>query len=268
MKRALQVLNALSLFAIIAINYIFSNGQDDAKSMSTISARYENLLTPAGYAFSIWGLIYFGLVCFAIFQARSLFSSRVTDDGFVLKIGPWFIISNILNALWIVAFTYDHIGPSVLIIILLFLSLLKIILNLDMEKWDAPLHIILLIWWPFSYYFGWITVATITNISSSLVSLGWNGDPLQPATWAVIVLLIATAIFIGIIWTRNMREAATAGAWGLIAIGVRNWNMEPLVAYIAVAAAVLILINVMVHGYKNRALGPVRSWRPKASTQS
>jgi hypothetical protein len=268
MKKALQVLNALSLFAIIAINYIFSNGQDSAKSMATISARYENLLTPAGYAFSIWGVIYFGLVCFAIFQAKSLFSSKVSDDDFVLKIGPWFIISNILNAIWILAFTYDHIGPSVLIIVLLFLSLLKIILNLNMEKWDAPFHIILLIWWPFSLYFGWITVATITNISSALVSLGWKGDPLTPTTWAIVVLLIAAAIFITMIWTRNMREAASAGAWGLIAIAVKDWNTEPLVAYFAVAVAVVIVLNTMVHGYKNRALGPVRSWRPKGSVEA
>jgi hypothetical protein len=268
MKRALQILNALTLFAIIAINYIFSNGQDGAQSMSTISARYENLLTPAGYAFSIWGLIYFGLFCFVIFQARSLFSRRVNDDDFVLKIGPWFIISNILNAVWVIAFTYDHIIPSVIIMALLLLSLLKVILNLDMEKWDAPLHIILLIWWPFSIYFGWITVAAITDISSCLVALGWTGEPLTPATWAVIVLLIAAAIFITMIWTRNMREAASAGAWGLIAIGVKNWNTEPLVGYFAVAVSVLIVLNVMAHAYKNRAYAPVRSWRPKPGPQA
>lgn len=137
-----------------------------------------------------------------------------------------------------------------------------------MEKWDAPLHIILLIWWPFSLYFGWLTVATITNISSYLVSLGWDGNPLAPTTWAAIVLVIAAVIFITLIWTRNMREAASAGAWGIIAIGVKNWGTEPVVAYVAVAVAVLIIGNTMVHGYKNRALGPVRSWRPKASTQA
>jgi hypothetical protein len=262
MKRILQSLNILTLLLTIGVNYIFNTGEHIENSMRSISSKYENLLTPAGYAFSIWGLIYIALVCFAIYQARSMFNKNA-DDDFVLKVGPWFIFSNILNALWVVVFTNDMIGLSIVIMVLLFACLLKIILNLNMEMWDAPFVYILAIWWPFSLYFGWVNVALAANASIYLVSLGYTGAPFGPTAWAVLVVLILAGVVLTMIWTRNMREYATAAAWGIIAIAVRNWDNNHPVAYTAAAVAALILINVAVHGYKNRAYVPIRSLRPK-----
>jgi len=262
MKRILQSLNILTLLLTIGVNYIFNTGEHIANSMRSISSKYENLLTPAGYAFSIWGLIYIALVCFAFYQARSMFNKNI-DDDFVGKIGPWFIFSNILNALWVVVFTNDMIGLSIVIMVLLFACLLKIILNLNMEMWDAPFVTILAIWWPFSLYFGWVNVALAANASIYLVSLGFTGAPIGTTGWAVLVLLVLGAVVLAMIWTRNMREYATAAAWGIIAIAVRNWDGNQTVAYTAAAIAALILINVALHGYKNRAYVPIRSLRPK-----
>jgi hypothetical protein len=262
MKKALQILNVLTLLFTIGVNYFFNSGQYIAASMKSISSKYDNLLTPAGYAFSIWGLIYIALICFAIYQARSLFSPKVEDD-FINKIGIWFILANICNACWVMAFTNDHIGLSLLIMLILFIALLKIILNLNMEKWDAPFITIAAIWWPFSLYFGWINVALIANVSIYLVSIGYTGSPIGPDAWATIVLLVSLAVFLTMIWTRNMREYATAGAWGIIAIGVKDWESNTLVAYVSIFVAVITLLNVMIHGYKNRAYVPIRSLRPK-----
>lgn len=262
MKRILQSLNILTLLITIGVNYFFNSGQYIANSMRSISSKYQNLLTPAGYAFSIWGLIYIGLVGFAFYQARSMFVKNAEDD-FVEKIGPWFVFSNILNALWVVAFTNDKIGLSIVIMVLLFACLLKIILNLNMEKWDAQFIYIVAIWWPFSLYFGWVNVAMAANASIYLVSLGYTGAPIGPTAWAVLVLLVLAIVVLTMIWTRNMREYATAAAWGIIAIAVRNWDNNQTVAYTAVAVAALILINVAAHGYKNRAYVPIRSLRPK-----
>ncbi|MDB5020318.1 MAG: hypothetical protein JWQ28_1445 [Pedobacter sp.] len=262
MKRVLQLLNVLSLLLTIGVNYFFNSGQHIAASMKTISSKYENLLTPAGYAFSIWGLIYFALICFAVYQARSLVFKNAEED-FVEKIGPWFILTNVLNALWVIVFTHDMIALSVVIMFLLFFSLLKIILNLNMEKWDAPFITILLIWWPFSIYFGWVNVALAANVSVYLVSLGYTGSPLDPATWAMLVLLLLCIIVIAMIWKRNMREYATAAAWGIIAIGIRNIDTSQSVAYTAFFVAAIVLINIALHGYKNRAFIPIRRLRPK-----
>lgn len=262
MKRVLQILNLLSLLFTIAVNYFVNTGEHIEANMKTISGKYDNLLTPAGYAFSIWGLIYLALACFSIYQARSIFNPNA-EDKFVKQIGPWFILSNVFNALWVIAFTHDLIGLSVVIMVLLFFSLLKIILNLDMEIWDAPFVTIALIWWPFSIYFGWINVAFAANISVYLVSLGYTGDPIGASTWAIVVLVLIACVVIAMIWIRNMREYATAAAWGIIAIGVKNLERNQTVSYLAFAIAAIILINVGFHAYKNRAYNPIRSLRPK-----
>ncbi len=251
MKRTLQILNLITFLAAVAINYFYNTGSNAPNTVGEISDKYENLLTPAGYAFSIWGVIYVMVFLFSIYQARSLFSAKA-DDEFVSRIGPWFIISNVVNAGWIVAFTNDLIGLSVVLMLVFFISLLKIVVNLNMERWDAPKSVIFFIWWPFSIYFGWLNVAMIANLSVYFRSLGWDGSPLSQSFWAVLVLLIAGVIFTAMIWSRNMREYAVAGSWGVFAIGMNNWNSNQLVAYTAVAVAAIVIVNTMVHGYKNQ----------------
>jgi hypothetical protein len=251
MKKTLQILNLLTFIAAVAINYFYNTGSNAPNTVGEISDKYENLLTPAGYAFSIWGLIYLMLAMFAIFQARSLFSSKY-NDNFVLDIGPWFILSNIVNAGWIVAFTNDMIGLSVILMLVFFVSLLKIVVNLNMERWYAPKSTIFFIWWPFSFYFGWLNVALIANLSVYFRSTGWDGAPLSESFWAVLVLIIAGAVFTSMVWSRNMREYAVAGSWGIVAIGVNNWGASPVVAYTALGVAAIVVLNVLINGFKNQ----------------
>lgn len=251
MKKTLQILNLLTFIAAVAINYFYNTGSNAPNTVGEISDKYENLLTPAGYAFSIWGLIYLMLAMFAIFQARSLFSSKY-NDNFVLDIGPWFILSNIVNAGWIVAFTNDMIGLSVILMLVFFVSLLKIVVNLNMERWYAPKSTIFFIWWPFSFYFGWLNVALIANLSVYFRSTGWDGAPLSESFWAVLVLIIAGAVFTSMVWSRNMREYAAAGSWGIVAIGVNNWGASPVVAYTALGVAAIVVLNVLINGFKNQ----------------
>jgi hypothetical protein len=253
MKRALQILNLITFLVAVAINYFYNTGSTAPNTVGEISDKYENLLTPAGYAFSIWGLIYLMVFLFSVYQARSLFAAKA-DDEFVLNIGSWFILSNMANAAWIVAFTNDLIGLSVILILVFFVSLLKIIVNLNMERWNAPKSVIFFIWWPFSIYFGWLNVALIANLSVYFRSLGWDGSPFSQSFWALLVLLIAGAIFTAMIWSRNMREYALAGSWGIFAIGMNNWNANQLVAYTAFAVAAVVILNTLVHGYKNQVV--------------
>lgn len=255
MKRILQILNLLTLVFTIGINYL-ANGQQPGKpSISEISARYDTLLTPSGYAFAVWGLIYAGLIVFAIYQLMDIFKDNLNHD-FILKIGWWFIIANLANAAWVLTFTNNQIGASLIIMLVIFFSLLKIVLNINMERWDAPVPIIAFIWWPFSLYFGWINVALLANISAWLVSIGWTGAGISPTLWAILILAVTTVIFVTMVWKRNMREYAFAGAWGIVAIAVKNWDHDHLVAWTAIIAAAIMIINASIHGYKNRATAP------------
>lgn len=253
MKRLLQILNLLTLVFTIGINYL-AMGKENT-SISEISAKYDTLLTPAGYAFGIWAVIYLGLIVFAIYQLMDIFIDHLHHD-FILKIGGWFIIANLANAGWVLAFTNDQIGLSLILMLVIFLSLLKIVLNINMERWDAPVPIIFYIWWPFSLYFGWINVAMLANVSAYLVAIGWNGAGISPSLWAIIVLILAMVIFVTMIWKRSMREYASAGAWGIAAIAVKNWDSDHAVAWTALVLTLIIGINASIHGYRNRATAP------------
>lgn len=263
MKKILQALNLLSVLLAIAVSYFVNGKRTGHPSIAEVSLKYDTLLTPAGYTFAIWGFIYLGLLIFAIYQLADWFKKDL-QLNFVEQIGWWFIIANLANAGWVIAFTHQQIGLSLVLMGIIFTALLKIVISINMERWDAPVPIIAFIWWPFSLYFGWINMALIANISAWLTFLGWNGAPLDQVSWAIIILIIATIIFITMTWKRSMREYASVGAWGIIGVAVKNWHIHPSVAWTAIIVAVIILINTAAHGYKNRATAPF-SRRTKAS---
>ena len=260
--KVLQILNLLTVLLAVWAGYYVNSGANGTADMKTMSDKYANLLTPAGYAFSIWGLVYLGLFIFAIYQASGFFSKKGNSDV-AAKTGIWFILANLCNAAWVFAFSYDQIGLTVLIMTILFISLLRIVQIHNMERWDAQFWTIALLWWPVSLYFGWINVAIIANIACYLTALGWTGAPFNPEVLAIMILIVATTIFITIIWKRNMREYATVGVWGIVAIGINNLESHPTVAWAGFMLAAIIFVNTGVHGYKNRALGPIRRFRPK-----
>lgn len=257
MKKVLQILNGIAFVSVVFINYLSNTGKMNNTTIGEISGDLNSLFTPAGYAFSIWGLIYLLLLGFAIYQGRSLFV-KVRNDDFVEKTGIWFVISCIANATWIFCWIYEYTGLSCIFIFLLLFSLLKIVWKNRMELWDAPFSVILFLWWPFVIYSGWVTVASIANVSSYLVKIGWNGFGISAEIWTIIMIIIATAINLIITWKRNMREFAMVGAWALIAIGVANNGENTMITYTAFTTAALLIISSCAHAFKNRDTNPVK----------
>src|SRR5690606_23994053 len=102
------------------------------------------------------------------------------------------------------------------------ISLIRIILKTNMERWDAPVKIIAFTWWPICLYSGWITVALIANVSAYLTKIGWDGMGLSEVTWTIILIAVTVAINLLMIARRNMREFALVGVWGLVALYVRH----------------------------------------------
>ncbi|TMM30541.1 tryptophan-rich sensory protein [Polaribacter aestuariivivens] len=258
MKRFLQVLNGVAFISVVFINYLSNTGLMNNTTIGEISSDYKSLFTPAGYAFSIWGLIYLLLFGFIFYQGRSLFV-KVRNDNFIEEIGPWFTISCLANSAWVFCWIYEYTGLSCICIFILLFSLLKIVINTKMELWDAPFSVILLLWWPFVIYSGWVTVASIANVSAYLVKIGWNGFGISPLIWTVIMISIATIINLIVTWKRNMREFALVGAWALIAIGIANTNNTLII--ISYIAAAILIISSTAHAYKNRKYNPIKKLR-------
>lgn len=255
MKKLLQILNGIAFVSVVFINYLSNTGAMDGKTIGGVSDNIKSLFTPAGYAFSIWGIIYLLLLGFVIYQGRSLFV-KVKNDDFVLKIGFWFIISCIANSAWVFCWIYGYTGLSCICIFVLLISLLKIVVNNKMELFDASKSTIVFLWWPFVIYSGWVTVASIANVSSYLVKIDWNGFGISAEVWTIIMIAIATIINIIIIFKRNMREFALVGTWALIAIGAANYDNYITVANNAFIAAGILFVLAAYHGFKNGKSNP------------
>lgn len=254
--RKLVLINLWSVILAVSVNYISQSLRLNGTTIGEVSARYENLFTPASYAFAIWGAIFLGLLLFALFQVKRAFYGQKATD-FIVQTGYWFAIANGLNAFWVFAFVYDFVGLSVLIMLGILYALIKIVLNTNMERWDAPIEIIAFVWWPICLYSGWITVATIANIAAYLTKLGWDGSPFSPEIWTHILIIVATVLNLVIIWKRNMREFAAVGVWALFAIFIRHKTSYESLSYSAIACSGILLVAIGIHGYRNRKTNPV-----------
>jgi hypothetical protein len=256
MKKILQISNGIALITTIFINYLSNTGLINDTTIGALSDGLNTLFTPAGYAFAIWGFIYLLLLGFIFYQGRSLFV-KVRDDDFVLKIGWWFVVSCIANSAWIFAWLYGYTGLSCVFIFLLLISLLKIVINNAMELCDAPISVVAFLWWPFVFYSGWVTVASIACVSSYLTKIGWDGIGVSEVIWTIVMIIIAAIINLIVTWTRNMREFALVGAWALAAIAYANKDSNMTIVYASGIAASILIVSSLVHGFINRETNPV-----------
>jgi hypothetical protein len=259
MKKAYAIANTAVIIAVVVWNYYTTTTTINGNTVGSLSADYENLFTPAGYAFSIWGIIFLGLLAHGVFQLRRAFSAG--EDHFIEQIGPWLLIANLANIAWVWFWLNEVTWLSVILMLIILFSLLTCIVRLDMARWDAPLYTIAFVWWPIALYSGWIAVATIANVSAYLAKLGWDGGPLSEQAWTVTLIVIAVAVNLFMIATRNLREFAFVGAWALAAIAVRHWGSMPTLQWTALIGALVLVVAGAAHGFRNRRTAPIAKWR-------
>jgi len=255
----LSIINTASLVFALVLNGLAGSGFFNGKTVADISARYDTLITPAGYAFAIWGIIYLLLLLFVGYQWYAWLIKR--DDTALKQTGLWFTAGNIANGLWIVVWLNEYLALSVLLIFILLFSLIMLTLRLRLEIWDAPVRTIAFVWWPICIYLGWIVVAAVANVSVYLVSVNWQGGFLSPLIWTVFMITIAMVIYLLLVFIRNMREAALVGVWAFIAIAARQWSVHPAIVVAALVAAGVLLMVIAWHGYRNRATSPLEKLR-------
>ncbi len=175
-----------------------------------VSALYPNLFTPAGITFSIWGLIYFLLGLYMLYQWGLFADTEVTKEYLMQQVRLLFIISSVANIAWIFAWHYQFIWLSVLLMMGLLIPLILISVTLRGESLSRREKLFLRL--PFSVYFGWITVATVANITALLTSIKWDRFGIDEQNWAAAMLVVAAIIgSIVIIWNRDI-------AYGLVLI--------------------------------------------------
>ena len=207
------------------------------KNTAEISNMNPTLITPAGYVFSIWGIIYVLLGAFVIFQA--LPSQKESD--FHKKIGWLFVLSCLLNIVWLFLWQYEYLSFSLVLMFLLLATLGAVYTRLDIGKTSVNIREKLAVHLPFSVYFGWITIASIANVSVFLVSVGWDSFGISSEIWAILIILIALLLILIVVATRKDAAYGLVGIWAFIGIALNQSGNPNIVMMLEVGAAIIAI---------------------------
>ncbi len=233
---------ALYLLTVF-VNYastVFLFGDSDT---GDVSDKYSTLFTPAGYAFSIWGLIYLALGIYVFYQA---FWAR-QDQNLYDQLAPWLMVNLLFNSLWLPTFQYELIALSVvfMLVILGTLVQLQIILTQDTT---LPTRERSWIRVPFSLYLGWISVATITNLAVFVKYSGWEIPAASESSWVVIMTVVGALL--AVLVARATRDwiYPLVFVWAYVAIAVKQADNDlifPVAIGLATALAMLSVVTLV-----------------------
>jgi benzodiazapine receptor len=236
-----QVLVLLSTIGVIVINGLASTLPLNGQTTGEISDRFDVYFVPAGYVFSIWGLIYLALIAYSIYQL--LPSQR--ENPRLRKTGYLYVLSCIANVAWLFLWHYEYFALTLVAMVALLLLLVAIYLRLGTGRTRVPAAESWLARVPFSIYLGWITVATIANVTSLLDYLNWNGWGLSPEIWAVIMLVAAAIIAAAVSLTRGDIAYVLVIVWAYIGIAIKHSDTA-LIAILAGFLAGLVLGTLLL----------------------
>ncbi|MCC2546173.1 hypothetical protein LJY25_06930 [Hymenobacter sp. BT175] len=218
----------------IALNYWANTHPFNGQTMGEVSARYPTPLTPAGYAFSIWGLIFLTLTIYAVWQLLPAQRASPLPDA----IAPPLTLASVATAGWVVLFAFELILLSVLVMLLILGCLIvvygrsrRLVLCRQVPGWTSV---------PFALYLGWISVATVINVTIGLRVLGWQTSAGVASGLAVGLLIVV--VLLGLVISRRFSEAVfpLVVSWALVAIWMAQRGQYPVLGWAAVAGAVVV----------------------------
>lgn len=220
----LKIANITAFILMVYVNYLSNALPINGHTAGELSDKYVNYFVPAGLTFAIWGVIYSWFMVFLGFQIATFFSKEIDKkvSPIVGKIGWLFVISCLLNVTWLLAWHYEFVGLSVLLMVSFLGTLLYIFLKIgvgkskinNLEKWISHA--------PFSIYLGWISIATIANFTALLVSNQWNGFGIDNAAWAKIMIIIGLVLTVFVVIQRNAIFYALVVVWAFYGIHLKR----------------------------------------------
>ena len=232
----------LALFAILATltinalsNFFPLKGANIGKISNTVFQEVQ--ITPANYAFAIWGLIYIGLIAYGIYQLRP----AQRRDPIIGRASVLLIVACMAQITWVYLFTMRLFWLSVVAMLVILLALIGAYWQLGIGKVQVLRDRQWLAHIPFSIYLGWISVATVVNIASALYSSNWDGWGINGTYWTVIMLVIATIIAAIVAIKRADIAFTCVFIWAYVAITIRQLN-NPTISITAVASAIILEI--------------------------
>lgn len=238
--RPWQWLVPLTTVATIAVNGMANALPIAGRLTGEISDSFPVVVTPAGYVFAIWGVIYLGLAAYAVWQSLPAQATNRRARAIAVPVA----IGNLANLVWILLWHHLWIGTSLVAMLGLLGTLMLVYLRLRPlpgtggavgEVTQAERVVAR---GTFSVYLGWITVATVANVTIALWDAGAQERllGLPPQAWGVVTLLVATAL--GARMLQRYRDVAYAAVlvWAFVGIVVAQ-SSSVFVAATAVLGA-------------------------------
>ena len=213
-----QIIVVLSILLTIVVNVLANALPINGLNTGQISDRFQVYFVPAGYVFSIWGLIYLGLIAYAIYQAlpAQRTNARLRATGW------WIALGGIANSVWIFLWHYEQFRLTLIAMLVLLVSLIVTYQRLGIGRTAVTAAETWAVRVPFSIYLGWITVATVANATSLLDYLQWDGWGITPEIWMAVVLLAVLAIAMLMNFTRRDVTYALVILWALAGIAIKH----------------------------------------------
>ena len=247
--RFLCILNLAGFIATVVVNALANILPINGKTTGELSDQYPNLFVPAGLTFSIWGVIYVLLGIFVIYHLIMALKKKDESISYpVERIGLLFLASCMANIGWIFAWHYEILPLSLGIILSLLGCLITIYLRLNIGKSYATKTEKYISQVPFSVYLGWITVATIANVTALLVDMNWGALGFSQQFWAVAVIIVALVITLAIVFLRRDIFYGIVVDWALFGILMKRLSDQaaPDERVISVSIIGLIVITTAI----------------------
>lgn len=238
----MKYLNLFLFAAVIVMNYLANALPLNGKTTGEISDGLPNLFVPAGVTFSIWGVIYIMLIIFCVLQFTT------PQQSVISQIGWLFGLTCIFNALWIVAWHYDRLPMSLILMAGLLVSLIWI--NLFIR--DMPFGMFKA---TFGIYLGWICIAAIANVTALLVSRGWNGSGISEQVWAMIMIITGAALVAVTVWRLNNPYIGLSVVWAFAGIMIKRQADNRAVFITAALSLVLVAVILLVIFFRKKVPG-------------
>lgn len=231
-KPILRLVVFLAIILNVLFNLFYNKLFPELLTMQEVSELHYNYFTPAPYTFMIWGVIYLAFIVYGIYQLLPAQRNLA-----VLNALAWpMIIANILCSVWIVLFASDKIAGSLLLIILILVC--AMVLFFTAEKYRASYTWFL---FPFSIFFGWISVATIANFSTWLATINWDGGLVSLSSWTIMMMIVAFIAAIAMSVVFKNRVYPLVIVWAITGICMANTHANPLVSYTAIILVIILL---------------------------
>ncbi|MGB4407019.1 MAG: tryptophan-rich sensory protein [Sphaerochaeta sp.] len=244
-----SILVAITFILMITVNTLANILPIAGVTTAEVSDSFPNLFAPAGVTFSIWGVIYMLLGLYTLYQLGLFQKGNPTNRELLTRVGNIFAFSSLINSIWIFCWHYNVIFLSVIMMLLILLSLITIHLVLKNRPMTRKEWFFIKL--PFSIYFGWITVATIANITALLVAVGFSGWGLSEAVWTSTLIIIGTLIGMATaILARDIPYVATL-IWAFAGILIKHTSASGFdraypVVIITVQSALVLLVATLV----------------------